>query len=143
MELMTRTCNFERMNVERLFARVFVVTGGLLWAVMLFASETAAKYTNFTYTFDEVVTAMGSALLPLAATVLVFVIGLFYEKLTALILVLGAAGVVVWGVIAGWTAPLWVVMGIALIGPMLLAALLFLLASRMQMICTLESHPGS
>ncbi|MDT8433673.1 MAG: hypothetical protein RQ731_02805 [Anaerosomatales bacterium] len=140
---MTRTCNFERMNVERLFARAFVVIGGLLWTVMLFASETAAKYTNFTYTFDEVVTAMGSALLPLAASVLVFVVGLFYEKLTALILVLGAAGVVVWGVIAGWAAPLWVVMGIALIGPMLLAALLFLLASRMQMICMLESHPGS
>ena len=143
MELMTRTCNYERMNLERLFARVFVVTGGLLWTVMLFASETAARYTNFTYTLDEVVSATGTALLPLAAAVFVFVIGLFYEKLAALILLLGAAGVVVWGVTAGWAAGLWVTVGVVLIGPMLLAALLYLLASRMQTICTLESHPGA
>ncbi|MBE0417520.1 MAG: hypothetical protein IBX63_07130 [Coriobacteriia bacterium] len=140
---MTRTCKYERMNVERLFARVFVVLGGVLWTVMLFASETAAKYTNFTYTLEEVVAATGSALLPLAAAVLVFVVGLFYEKLAALLLLIGAAGVVIWGVLAGWNASLWVIMGIALVGPMLLAALLFMLASRMQMICTLEGHPGS
>lgn len=143
MELMTRTCNYERMNVERLFARAFVVIGGLLWTMMLFASETAAKYTNFTYTLDEVVSAIGTALLPLAAAVLVFVIGLFYEKLAALILLLGAGGVVAWGVIAGWSVGVWVTIGVVLVGPMLLAALLYLLASRMQTICTLDSHPGS
>lgn len=143
MELMTRTCNYERMNVERLFARAFVVLGGVLWTVMLFASETAAKYTNFTYTLEEVVSAIGTALLPLAAAVFVFVIGLFYEKLAAFVLLLGAVGVVAWGVLAGWAAPLWAVVGLTLVGPMLLAALLFLLAARMQMICTLESHPGS
>ncbi len=142
MELMARTCKQERMNVERLLARAFVVVGGLVWTVMLFASETAAKYTDFTYTLDEVVSAAGSALLPLSAAVLVFVVGLFYEKLAALILVVAVVGVVVWGVIAGWTVALWIIMGIALIGPMLLAAVLFLLASRMQMICTLEGHPG-
>jgi hypothetical protein len=37
----------------------------------------------------------------------------------------------------------WVTMGVVLVGPMLLAALLYLLASRMQTICTLDSHPGS
>jgi hypothetical protein len=143
MEVMTRTCNYERMNVERLFARGFVILGGILWTVMLFASETAASYTNFTYTLDEVIAAAGSAVLPLAAAVLVFVVGWFYEKLAALLLVVGALGVVAWGVIASWSVSLWVIMGIALVGPMLLAALLYLLASRMQMICTLEGHPGS
>lgn len=143
MEVMTKTCNYERMNVERLFARGFVILGGIIWTVMLFASETAAKYTNFTYTFDEVVAATGSALLPLAITVLVFVVGWFYEKLAALLLFLGAGGVVAWGVIAGWAASLWAIMGVLLIGPMLLAGLLFLLASRMQMICSLEGHPGA
>jgi len=143
MEVMTKTCNYERMNVERIFARGFVILGGLIWAVMLFASETAAKYTNFTYTFDEVITAAGSALLPLAIAVLVFVIGWFYEKLAALLLFLGAAGVVVWGVIASWSATVWAAIGVLLIGPMLLAGLLFLLASRMQTICSLEGHPGA
>lgn len=143
MEVMTRTCNYERMNVERLFARAFVILGGIVWTVMLFASETAARYTNFTYTLDEVVTAAGSAALPLAVTVLIFVIGWFYEALAAVLLFAGAAGVVVWGVIAEWAASLWVIMGIALIGPMLLAAVLYLLASRMQMICSLEGHPGA
>lgn len=143
MELMTRTCNYERMNVERLLARLFVLLGGGLWTVMLFASETAAKYTDFTYSLEEVVSAAGTAFLPFAATVLVFVVGWFYEKLAALLLIAGAAGVVVWGVIAGWTTALWIIMGIVLVGPMLLAALLFLLASRMQMICSLEGHPDA
>lgn len=141
MELMTRTCNYERMNVQRLLARAFVIAGGLIWTVMLFASETAAKYTDFTYTLEEVVAAAGTAFLPFAIAVLVFVVGLFYEKLAALLLVIASIGVVAWGVIASWTGPLWVIMAIVLIGPMLLAALLFFLASRMQMVCSLEGHP--
>ncbi|MDY0087468.1 MAG: hypothetical protein RBS78_02815 [Coriobacteriia bacterium] len=140
---MTRTCNYERMNVERLFARGFVIFGGIVWTMMFFAAETAARYSGITYTLEEVIKAAGSALLPLAAAVLIFVVGWFYERLAAVLLLAGAAGVVVWGIIAGWAGPLWAIMGVALIGPMVLAAVLFLLASRMQTVCSLEGHPDA
>lgn len=143
MEVMTRTCNYERMNVERLFARGFVIFGGIVWTMMFFAAETAARYSGITYTLEEVIKAAGSALLPLAAAVLIFVVGWFYERLAAVLLLAGAAGVVVWGIIAGWAGPLWAIMGVALIGPMVLAAVLFLLASRMQTVCSLEGHPDA
>lgn len=143
MALMTRACRYERMNVERLFARGFVVFGGVVWTVMLFASETAARHTDFAYTLEEVAAAASTALVPLAATLLVFVIGLFYEKLAALVLLAGVVGSIGWGVAAGWSASLWVIMGVAGIGPMLLAAVLFLMASRMQAICALEGHPDA
>jgi len=143
MELMTRTCNYERMNVQRFLARAFVVVGGLLWTIMLFASETAAKYTNFTYTFEEVAAAAGTAALPLAIAVLVFVVGWFYEKLAALLLLLAAIGVAVYGFTAAWTVAIWVLVGLVLIAPLLVAALLYLLASTMQTVCSLEGHPDA
>lgn len=143
MAVMTKTCNYERMNVERLFARGFVIFGGIVWTVMFFAAETAARYSGLTYTLEEVVRAAGSALLPLAAALLVFVVGWFYEKLAALLLLVGAIGMVAWGIAVGWAGPLWVIMGVVLIGPMVLAAVLFLLASRMQMVCSLEGHPDA
>lgn len=143
MAVMTRACRYERMNVERLFARGFVVFGGAVWTFMLLASERAAEYTAFARTLDEVAATVNSAALPLAATIFIFVIGLYYETLTALILFVGAAGAVGWGVTAVWSAPLWVIMGVTLIGPMLLAAVLFLLAARMQVICALEGHPDA
>lgn len=143
MGVMTRACNYERMNVERLFARGFVIFGGLVWTVMFFAAETAARYSGITYTLDEVIKAAGSALLPLAAAILVFVVGWFYERLAAVLLFAGAAGVIAWGIVIGWTGALWAIMGVALIGPMALAAVLFLLASRMQTVCSLEGHPDA
>lgn len=143
MALMTRACRYERMNVERLFARGFVVFGGVVWAVMLVASETVAEHTTFAHTLREVAAAAGSAALPLAAAAFILVIGLFYEMLTALVLLIGAAGTAVWGVTAGWSDALWVIMGVTTIGPMLLAAVLFILAARMQAICVLEGHPDA
>ena len=134
MELMTRTCKFERMNVERLFARGFVVAGGVFWVVAAFSAD-------YFYARLGLVESLPNALLIFGVTLLALAIGWFYEVLGSVILMAGTVGGLVWGVIAGWEFGVWLTMGVFLIAPMALAGLLFLLASRMQMICTLEGHP--
>jgi hypothetical protein len=140
MDLFARTCNTERMNAERIIARLFVIGGGMMWALMLFASNTAARYTNFTYSFDEVVSAGFSAAIPFVLTIIVFAVGLFYERLAAVILIAASVATIAWGFIADWGEPvLWVNAMLVLVAPMVVAAALFLLAARMQQVCTLES----
>ena len=139
MDLFAKTCNTERMNIARLLARIFVVVGGLVWAMMLFASETAARYADLTYTFAEVVEAGFAAILPFSIAVFVFVVGLFYERLAALLLLLAAAGTVVFGVVASWESPvLWASVLIVVVSPLVIAAVLYLLAARTQHACELE-----
>ncbi len=139
MDLLARTCSTERMNVARLLARAFVIVGGLVWAMMLFASETAARYGNLTYSLSEVVEAGFVALLPFSIAVLVFVIGLFYERLAALLLLLAAVATVAYGFVAGWEgAVLWANILLVIVSPLVVAAVLFLLAASTQRVCELE-----
>ena len=44
MELLSRTCSTERMNIERILARTFVVVGGLFWVLMLWGSQVGSGY---------------------------------------------------------------------------------------------------
>jgi hypothetical protein len=138
MPLLERTCNTERMNLERLAARVFVALGGVLWTFMFFSSNTAARYSGFNYTTTELVDAGLTALLPLGVTVVTLAVGWFYEKLAAVLLGAGVVAVAAWGIVAGWETGVWILMGAVIMAPMLIAALLFMLAARMQNICTLE-----
>lgn len=124
-------CNTDRMNLERGFARGFVIAGGLFWVVAAFAGR---------FFYNEAGTAIATrdAVYPFAATVAILVIGWSYERLAALLLFAGAAGVVAWGILFGWEAGLWFLMSAVLLAPMLLAAVLFLLAGRMEDACALE-----
>lgn len=131
MEILTRTCNTERMNVERLVARLFVAAGGLFWAAAAFGAD-------FAYNDKALMDALVTALIPLAITVVTLAVGWFYEMLAALLLGGGIVAVIVWGVVASWETGVWITMASVLAAPMAIAALLFVLASRMQKICTLE-----
>jgi hypothetical protein len=121
------------MNLERLGARAFVAIGGLLWAAAAFAGL-------YSYLGEPFFDSAAAAFVPLAITVIALAVGWFYEKLAALLLVLGAVGVIGWGIVASWELGMWLTMGAVMIAPMLIAALLFMLAARMQDICTLEGH---
>lgn len=129
MELMSRTCKTEQMNVQRLFARLFVIAGGLLWVFMAWGTEWA-------YRGAPLARAAGSATLYALGIAVVFVIGLFYEYLAAAILAVGAAGIAVFGIVAGWEAGVWAIAAFFFIMPMLVAAALYSMAARMQDICT-------
>jgi len=144
MELLSRTCKTDRMNIERLIARAFVIVGGLFWVVMYFGANTKQHYADLVYSAADIEKAIPSALLPLAVTIVVFVLGLFYERLTAVLLLALAAGIVGYGVIAQWdSAGLWMTILTLIVAPMLIAALLYWLAGRMEQVCLLEQKTAS
>lgn len=114
-----------RMTVERGVARAFVIMGGLFWSVATFAG----MYSFGTSGTGEAV--MGAAI-PLAAVLATLVLGWYYERFTAVLLVLASLAVIAWGVIYQFEAGVWGIMTFALIGPMLTAAALFWMARREQ-----------
>jgi len=129
---MSKVCNTEEMNLERLAARAFVLVGGIFWVAAVFGMD-------FGYRGKGVLDAATSALIPLGIAVIALGIGWFFENLAAVLLLAGVVGGVVWGVLAGWEAGVWWVMAGVLLGPMAISALLFFLAARMQRVCELKA----
>lgn len=134
VELTKRACNTERMNAERLFARGFVVLGGVFWAAMLAASQ-------FGYAYTPIAQGNGSMMGIAALVVIVatFVLGMFYEYLTAIGLFVGAVVVAAFGLLGGWEWPgVWLTMAVFFMAPMVVAGLMYWLAARMQKLCELQ-----
>lgn len=117
--------SLERISAERGFARAFVIAGGVFWAVAIFAGMYSFRQTG-------VVSAMVGAFFPLVAVIATLVIGWYFERAASALLVLASFAVVAWGVIYQFELGVWVLMGIALIGPMMTAAALFWMARRDQ-----------
>jgi fatty acid desaturase len=128
VDIFARTCNYDVMDSERIAARLFVGLGGLLWVVLAIGS--AVVYPSGVAGMDQI-----GPFLVLALAVLALLVGWFYENLAALLLFAGAVATVVWGVMAGWEAGVWGLMVFFLIGPEILAGVLFLAAARMQKAC--------
>ena len=99
MDFMLRTKDTGEPNVERILARGFVVLGGLFWTLAFFAVNTKASYATFIYSLPEVERAVMYALFPLVLTIAVFVLGLFYERLTGVVLLLAAAAMLLYGAV--------------------------------------------
>jgi hypothetical protein len=135
MQLFTRACRHERMNVERIAARAFVIAGGAVWTV----AALGAPYGNRTI---SMLSSVANSFALLAATVVVFLIGWFYERVAALLLLAAAALTFVYGLVTGWEPGVWLTMGAILIAPTAIAGLLFLLAARMQTVCELTEGAG-
>ena len=114
-----------RMNVDRLFARGFVIAGGLFWMIASFAGL-------YAFVGSSTQAALLAAFYPFAATVATLVIGWYYERTVAALLVVASALVVVWGAVASWEVGVWILMAVFMIGPMLTAAGLFTMARREQ-----------
>ncbi|TDB37825.1 MAG: hypothetical protein D9V44_07185 [Actinobacteria bacterium] len=117
--------NIMRITVERGVARAFVLLGGIFWSIATFAG----MYSFGTSGTGEAV--MG-AVVPLAAVLVTLVLGWYYERFTAALLLLASLAVVAWGIIYQFEAGVWGIMTFALIGPMLTASALFWLARREQ-----------
>jgi hypothetical protein len=133
MEIMARVCKSERMNLERLFARAFVVAGGVFWIAAVLGMD--LEYRN-----KGLSEAAGTAAIPLAIAIVALAIGWFYENLAGVLLLAGAVGAILWGVFAGWgELGIWWLMAGVLIAPTVISGVLFLAAGRMQRICELEA----
>jgi hypothetical protein len=111
--------------VERGVARAFVVVGAAFWSVAAFTQLYSAGQAGA----GEAALA---ALIPLGASLVTLVIGWYWERLTAAVLMLGALGVLAWGVVYQFSPQTWIIMTVMLIGPMVTASVLFWLARREQ-----------
>jgi hypothetical protein len=120
------------LNGGRLVARVLVVLGGLFWVFVALGAQRAA-YTEFVYTLPEFARGALIALIPLVSTVGAFVLGIYYERLTGLLLLIASVAMIVWGVIAHWgETVLWMTAISVLIAPAAFAGAFYLLAARTQ-----------
>lgn len=114
----------ERMNAERIFARAFVVLGGIFWTSAAFAGPYVFRGDSAARAF------IGQAVYPLAFTIAVLVIGWFHERMVSMLLAVAVLGTLVWGVMMEWEPVVWVVMVTLFLGPTITASLLYFLASR-------------
>jgi hypothetical protein len=130
-----KECKPDRMAVERLFAYGFVLIGGIFWTFAVFGSD-------YGYGRMSPMVSTANALFPLVLTITVFVLGWFFERAASIMLVLTAAGVALWGAVTGWEIGVWSLMAFTLMGPMLVAAMLYWLAATMQKRCDLAAKAG-
>ncbi|MDP2181303.1 MAG: hypothetical protein Q8K99_01870 [Actinomycetota bacterium] len=133
MNLLVKTCNYERMNVQRIVARGVVLLGVLVCGVAVLGA-----FAEMGYTARTPIAYARTAAVPLVIAVVIFRVGLYFEVLAAALLVVGAVGVAIWGVVAGWESGSWVAMAILVMGPMLLSGVLYWLAAQTQMVCSLD-----
>ncbi len=114
-----------RIAIERGIARLFVIAGGAFWSIASFSSL---------YSFRDA--GMGDALLisfiPVVTCAATLIIGWYYERFAALLLLAGTIAVVAWGVIYQFEMGVWILMTLSLLGPALTASVLFWLARRDQ-----------
>jgi hypothetical protein len=95
---------------------------------------------QYAYQGQPLAVAAAYGLLFSGFLIIVFVLGLFFENLAALLLGLGALGIVVWGSIAGWTGGAWGAMAFLLALPMVISAIMYASAASMQKICNMQSE---
>ena len=144
MDFMLRTTDTGQPNIERILARGFVIVGGLFWTLAFFGSNTKASYANFVYTLPEIEKATMMALIPLALTVGVFVLGMFYERMTGAVLLAVAGAMIAYGVINYiGEVVLWVTAISVLVAPAAIAAILYLLAARTQEVQVLKKKSAT
>ena len=127
----TRALEIE--NAERMAARGFVIAGGVFWVIAAFAGP---------YVFGGTTAkqAIAVAMWPLIATAVTLLIGWYYERIASVLLFAGSAAVFAWGVMFGWEVGVWMIMSVVLIAPMVIAGVLFLLASHSEAVA-LRTEP--
>jgi hypothetical protein len=114
-----------RIAFERGTARAFVIGGGIFWSVAAFAGL-------YSFLKAGVGNALLGAFFPLVAVLATLAVGWYFERVAAISLAIASLAVVAWGVIYQFEAGVWGLMIVALVGPMMTAAVLFWMARRDQ-----------
>jgi len=107
-----------RIQIERGVARAFVILGGVFWGLAAFAGY-------YSYQETGIKAAFLAASIPLMAAVVTLLVGWYSERAAALMLTAASIAVVYYGVIAQFEVGVWILMTLALVGPMMTAAVLF------------------
>jgi len=142
MNLMLRTKNTGELNLERVFARVLVTIGGAFWFFGLLGLQNMG-YTQV-YSLPELTKALTLGAIPLAITVGSLILGMFYERLNGVLLVLAGIAMLVWGFVAHWgEVVLWMTALSVLVAPAGFAGVLYLLAARTQEVQELRAKTAA
>jgi hypothetical protein len=112
-------------HLARTLARALVIAGGSFWAIAIFA-------VPYVYGNVGLAESARTGSWPFVASLVILAVGWKYERLASVLLLGASAAVVVWGVIYGWEAGVWLIMTAVLIAPMAIAALLFVLSARAE-----------
>jgi hypothetical protein len=119
------------MNFQRILARFLLLCGIAFTFWMGFGSQ-------YAYRGEPLAVAAAYGLLFSGFLIIVFVLGLFFENLAAVLLGLGAVGMIIWGSLAGWPNGAWGAMAFMLALPMVISAILYASAASMQKICNAQ-----
>jgi len=106
----------------RTLARATVIAGCSFWIVAGVVLVSSGK--------ADLNTSIMDMLWPFLGTLVALVIGWLNERLASMLLFVAAVAIVAWGLIYGWEAGVWALMGYAVIGPTAVSGVLFLLAAR-------------
>jgi hypothetical protein len=120
------------MNFQRMLARGLLLLGIVFTFWMGFGNQ-------YAYQGQPLAVATAYGLLFSGSLIIVFVIGLFFENIAALLLALASVGIIVWGIVAQWTSGSWGAMLFLIVLPTVVSAIMYASAARMQKICNLES----
>lgn len=142
MAITQRTCNTDRLNAYRLAARAFVLGGAVFWTLVVFAGAIGWNSESiflFAITgpdaLQKFMAAFAAAFIWVVIAAAIFVVGLFYERIAAVLLAAAALGSIVYGAAMQWEAGLWYIVGLFIILPITISAVLYLLAAREQSAC--------
>jgi hypothetical protein len=142
MNLMLRAKDTGELNIDRVFARVLLVTGGTFWMWALLGAQNMAY--GALYNLPELAQGLMLAAIPLVITIVLFVVGLFYERLAGVLLLLVAVAMILWGIVAHWgEVLLWLTAFSVLVAPSGFAGVLYLLAARTQEVQVLTAKTAA
>jgi hypothetical protein len=114
----------DRRNVYRIFASIFVIGGGLFWAITVFVGM-------LNFPGSTVLRSVASGLVWVAVAVVVFIVGLFWEYVAAGLLGLALVGSLAYGMASqGFEPGVWGIWAVFLLLPIVISAVLYLLAGR-------------
>ncbi len=123
-------------HLARTLARALVIAGGSFWLIAVFA-------VPYVYGNVGLAESARTGSWPFVASLVILAVGWKYERLASVLLLGASAAVVVWGVIYGWEAGVWLIMTAVLVAPMAIAALLFVLSARAEEKRTREASERS
>lgn len=119
----------DRLEIDEIVVNGLMVVGALIWITGAYAAVTKGNMQEF-YAF------VGAA----AFTVTALALGAFFERTASAVLTVATATLVMWGVVAGWEAGVWLLVGALVIVPMLAAAGMFAFAAHEEKVIKVAKH---
>ena len=114
-----------KIAIERGVARGFVIAGGAFWSIAAFAGLHSYQENGTIY-------SALTAFIPLVLCAAALIVGWYFERTVSALLAAVGFAVIPYGIIYQFEMGVWVLMVLALVGPMLTSATLFWAARREQ-----------